>query len=538
MSMAKWGKAGTVTVLDALARSVETRPDAIYLDSCGEGQFSFAEIDRLSNRYAHGLAALGVGPGAPVCAMLDNSLDCVALFYAVLKLQALLVPLNTGLRGEFLRHQIDDSTATTMICEADYLDRVLAIRQDLPRLKNIVMRGGEPKALGLVQVRSLKSVLSDTVGGFANRPRPADICMLLYTSGTTGLSKACMISHSYIAHYVGDLEYSAVLNADERLYTCAPLFHIGALGMVLTSPFCGNRVVMEKRFSVSNFWPEIRRSGATVANIVGAMIALIAQGEETEDSKACHGQLRPVLGMPFTAELSRIWRDRFGMAYARNSGFGMSEACLILITPPHGELPEGSSGKASPDMDVRIFDDDGNECPDGTPGEMVLRPLAPNIMFSGYWNRPDETAKAFENLWFHTGDICRRDAQGFFTFVDRKKDYIRRRGENISTFELESVFMGHPALAAVAVHAVPSELTEDDVKLTAVLKPSASISERDLCEWAVERVPYFALPRYIEFRSELPYNASAKALKYKLREEGVTPATWDRDQAGFQAKKR
>jgi crotonobetaine/carnitine-CoA ligase len=523
----QWGRARTETVLDALARAASDWADEVYLDMCGDRTYSFAEIDSLSNRFAHGLAAMGVGPGTAVATMLDNSADCIAIFYAVMKVQALLVPLNTGLKGEFLRHQLADSSAILAICEADYADRFEAVLGEVPALANLLIRDGADGLAGIV---------SDSTAPLSGRPKPSDIAMLLYTSGTTGLSKACMIGHGYIARYIGNLEYSARLSPAERLYTAAPLFHVGALGMALTSPICGNRLVLERRFTVQGFWPEIRRSGATVTNIVGAMIPLLAQAPDSADSRACHGQLKYNLGMPFTPDLTRIWQERFGMTRAYNSGFGMSEACLIFITPPDETPPPGSSGKAAPDMDVRMMDDDGNECPPGVAGEMVVRPMAPGIMFSGYWNRPEETAKAFENLWFHTGDIGYLDADGWFYFVDRKKDYIRRRGENISTFELEAVFRKHPALADVAVHAVPSELTEDDVKLTAVLHAPGTANEEDICRWAEDKVPFFALPRYIEFRTALPYNASAKALKYKLREEGVTPQTWDREKSAFRGR--
>ena len=184
------------------------------------------------------------------------------------------------------------------------------------------------------------------------------------------------------------------------------------------------------------------------------------------------------------------------------------------------------------------MDDLDREVPTGTSGEIVVRPLRPDIMFMGYWRRPEDTLKIMRNLWLHTGDIGKFDEQGFFYFVDRKKDYLRRRGENISSFEMEAAFARHPALAEVAVHAVPSDKGEDDVKVTAMLRPGMALAPEDLFQWAIDAVPYYALPRYIEFRDSLPKNPQGRVLKYELRDQGCTPATWDQETSGIQVTKR
>jgi crotonobetaine/carnitine-CoA ligase len=200
--------------------------------------------------------------------------------------------------------------------------------------------------------------------------------------------------------------------------------------------------------------------------------------------------------------------------------------------------PPGSSGRRNDDFDVRIFDEHDNELPAGEAGEIVVRPKRPHVMFEGYWNRPEATAALTRNLWFHTGDIGKFDSDGFFYFVDRKKDYLRRRGENISSFEMETAFLAHPEISEVAVHAVLSDVTEDDVKVTAVLEPGSTLTEEQLCRWSVDRLPYFAVPRYIEFRQALPKNPVGRVLKYVLRDEGATAATWDREAAGITIDKR
>ena len=187
---------------------------------------------------------------------------------------------------------------------------------------------------------------------------------------------------------------------------------------------------------------------------------------------------------------------------------------------------------------MRIFDDDDNELPRGAEGEIVLRPKRPHTMFEGYWGRPEATVETSRNLWYHTGDIGRVDEEDFLFFVDRKADYLRRRGENISSFEVERILMGHGALADVAVHAVPSDLTEDDLKVTATLAEGATLSEDDLFRWCIDELPYFALPRYIEFRAELPRSPVGRVLKRDLRAEGVGPGTWDAETSGITYDKR
>jgi crotonobetaine/carnitine-CoA ligase len=287
---------------------------------------------------------------------------------------------------------------------------------------------------------------------------------------------------------------------------------------------------------VSRFWSEVNRTGATIASLIGAMIPLLAQAPPTDEERA-NRTLRTVFGAPFTPALLDTYRERFGIR-CLYSVYGLTEAAPLTSLPPDEDGPPGSAGRPDPDFDVRVVDDDDREVPAGEVGEVVARPRRPGAMFDGYWGRPSDTVDALRNLWFHTGDLGRFDGDGYFYFVDRKKDYLRCRGENISSFELERAFMAHGALAEVAVHAVPSALGEDDLKVTAVLRPEAALTEEELVRWCLERVPYFAVPRYVEFRAELPKNTVQRVLKYQLRADGVTPGTWDRESSGIAVTRR
>ena len=292
------------------------------------------------------------------------------------------------------------------------------------------------------------------------------------------------------------------------------------------------------RFSLSQFWKSIRNSGATVVNIIGQMVPLIAKQDDCEDSSACYGQVRSVVALPFDEKLQKIWQTRFGVEIAGANCYGLSEASLLTSLPAGEVAKPGSSGRRNDLFDVLIIDDEGNELAAGEAGEVVCRPRKANIMFEGYWRNPGKTLEIMQHMWLHTGDIGKFDEDGFFFFVDRKKDYLRRGGENISSYEVEGALLQHPDIQEVAVHSVLSELSEDEVKATIVLIDGATISEEQLCIWSVDHLPYYAVPRYIEYRASLPINPLNKVMKYELRDEGVTANTWDRSKAPIDIKKR
>jgi crotonobetaine/carnitine-CoA ligase len=245
-----------------------------------------------------------------------------------------------------------------------------------------------------------------------------------------------------------------------------------------------------------------------------------------------------VQGAPFPPHIQELWQRRFGVEIAGTNGYGLTEAALITSLPAGEPGKPGSSGKRNDSFDVRIVDDLDRDVPVGEVGEVVCRPKRPDVMFTGYWRRPEATVAQTRNLWFHTGDLGRFDEDGFFFFVDRKKDYLRYRGENISSFEVEQAIRNHPEVSEVAVHAVPSQVGEDDVKVTAVRVPESKLQESDLFSWMIDYVPYFALPRYIEFREFLPKTPTERIQKHQLRDEGVTATTGDRVVAGVRPPRR
>jgi carnitine-CoA ligase len=535
-----WSVGRRDTVIDALDRAVANHPDRILLDIGGEF-FSYGEVDRLSTRLANALTKLGVIQGQTVVTMLDNNADAIVSWLAINKLRAISVPINTALRGEFLRHQISDAGAKLIICESDYLVRIRPLIADLPSVKTILCRGAVDGTAhsSAVRIAPLDEFRGDDDAPLHDKPQPSDLACLIYTAGTTGPSKGCMLSYNFMCNLARLQLRAGPATESDITITPLPLFHMNAVCVgVLSNILVGARVAILPRFSVSNFWPEVQRSGATIASILGGMGALLAQAADSETMKQCFGQIHTVRGNPFTESTKRIWRERFGARQVGGNGYGLTEACVVTSLPAGEYAAPGSSGKRIPDFDVRIVDELDRELPANVSGEIVVRPLRPDIMFQGYWGRPEETLRLMRNLWFHTGDIGKFDEEGFFYFIDRKKDYLRRRGENISSFEMESAFAQHPDIAEVAVHAVPAVAGEDDVKVTAVRRPQSQLTEEDLFRWTVGKVPYYALPRYIEFRESLPKNPQGRVLKYELREQGKTPATWDLEETDIKIEKR
>lgn len=367
---------------------------------------------------------------------------------------------------------------------------------------------------------------------------PRDLAMLLYTSGTTGPSKGCMITHNHICNF-GVRQYSHIGVRHEDVYwTPVPLFHMAGTGGAIGALQFGCTLSIFPRFSLSAFWPEIERSGATIVLLFSAMLNFVADAPDNAIAARCHGQIRTVHGIPFSTALQEKWKRRFGVRYAGIVAYGMTETGPITLTNLQQPAPPGSSGQRYGDYEVQIVDDHDQPLPEGSSGEVVARPRLPNIMFKGYWGRPQATVDVTRNLWFHTGDIGRFDEHGFLHFIDRKKDYLRRRGENISSYEMEVTFQAHPAIKDVAVHAVPSDSSEDEVKVTAILNAGSDLTPYELCQWCIPLLPAFAVPRYIEFRADFPRNGTGKVLKYELRAQGVTARTWDRNASDLQVGQR
>lgn len=527
------------TVLAALAQRLVNDPDAPYLDFEGV-EFTARGMDAVSNQLARALADLGVQKGDRVASLIENTPEQVITFFAAVKLGAIQVPINTAYKGEFLRHQLADSGSKVVVVQGDHAGRVAEVAgEGTPELAHAIVAGRPDEIIDVVPAHDWDQLLANASDAAVPDAGvgPSDLACFIYTAGTTGPSKGCMLPHNYVVALAEQIRRAWRRQPDDVVLTPLPLFHFNAISVaVVGTLLSGGRASIARRFSVSRFWPEVKRTGATIVSMLGSLAILLADAEDHPDQ--IDNSLRLCGAAPMPPDIDRIWNERFGVE-TFSAAFGLTEASLIS-TLPAGEVNKlGAAGKPNAvDFEVRLVDDDDEDVPVGEIGEIVCRPTGPNLMFAGYFRRPEDTLRVLRNLWFHTGDLGRLDGDGFLYFVDRKKDYLRRRGENISSFEMERTYHSHPAILDVAVHSVPSEIGEDDVKVTAVLQPGEPLTEEELCAWSVDQVPYFAVPRYIEFRDDLPRNPVGRVLKYQLRDEGVTESTWDREAEGFTFERR
>jgi len=546
-----WINDSQYTIPQLLEERLESDPDSEYLDVCGTA-FTAAEVNDAACRIATALSSLGVQRGDRVATLIENSPEAMLAWWGTIRGGYVAVPVNTAFKGQYLRHQLRDAGATALIVQRSLSSRLVDVIADLADLRLVIEIDDQPdppmNSLDQIGERVHRADWRELLAAEPITPDvhidPSDIGTFVYTGGTTGPSKGCMLSHNYHEAASRQIGICWGRGPDDVLWTPLPLFHYNALvTAVLGALVFGGRSAIHRRFSVSNFWPEMNRTGATITSTLGSMAYLLAQDADRPEmpqsaSPNANRSLRMLGAAPMPPEVDRIIRERFGVA-TFSGAFGLTEASLISWSPPGIEPRPNAAGIVNDQyFDVRIFDDHDRELPPGTDGEIAIRPKRPHVMFEGYWGRPDATVETSRNWWFHTGDIGRIDGDGYLFFVDRKADYLRRRGENISSFEVEGVFLTHGALADVAVHAVPSEMTEDDLKVTATLKQGVVVTEEDLYRWAIDQLPYFTLPRYIEIRDTLPRSELGRVLKRQLRDEGVTAGTWDAEQSGIVVEKR
>lgn len=528
---------GTNTPLvvgDLVRERAERLGDAVFL-RFRDQSFTYAQMHRFSNRCAHAFRGLGVQKDDKVAIMLPNCPEFLHLWFGLAKLGAVEVPINTSYKGEFLRHIIDQSDSQVLVIDGDWLPRVMSILDRLPKLETIVVRAGADPAACVVDAagRHVPILTWEEFFAAPDDPieadvQPQDACSIIYTSGTTGLSKGALGSHKFwvvVAQKM--LEYREGTK-DDVFYTFLPLYHFNAQVLtVLSAMVAEASMVLSDKFSASGFWDDIRRYGATQFNYLGAVIPILTKQPPRPDDR--DNPARIALGAGCPADVMAEAEERFGITCME--GFGMSEIGIPIHVRAH-DRRSGSCGKPLDIYDIRLVDDQDEEVPVGEPGEIVFRPREPFTMMTGYYNMPEKTLEAYRNLWFHSGDLGRQDADGYFYFVDRKKDALRRRGENISSFEVERAINTHPAVLESAAVAIKSELAEDEVKICVVLRPGASLAPEELIRYADERMPYFAVPRYVEFLDALPKTPTERIQKYVLKEAGVTPTTWDREKAG------
>jgi carnitine-CoA ligase len=510
-----------------LAKRVAEDPGGDFM-AVGGDWLTAGQIRDRALRLATGLYRIGARPGDRIASIMPNRIEAAELLFACAELGAVSVPLNVYLRGEFLRYQLADCDPSVLIVDAAAFEMAAAMLEEngIPA-RLIALDDAVPGVL------SFGGLFTDPDPAWP-APEPGTLMSILYTSGTTGLPKGCMITHGYMLHWPkAHLMFGWFKPSDTSISTL-PLYHGFGLSGLMSTLASGGRIRFEPQFSAGTLIARARETGATQLWGVGAIgAALLATPPGPGDRD--HALERCVF-IPMPPAAQHQFEERFGVKVLAE-GYGQTE----VLPAAMGGVREGrdlpSAGRAVPWLEVAVVDDADNVLPTGQSGEIVVRPREPNSIFAGYWRKTEATLETWRNLWHHTGDLGYFDSAGMLYFVDRKKDALRRRGENVSSVELELAIGRHPGVAQVAVHAAPSELSEDEIKACLVLEPGAVAEWPELFRYFRENLPYYAVPRYVQVMDELPANAVGRVLKHRLRDDWNAPGTVDFQALGLTVEK-
>ena len=505
------------TVPAVLDRRAEQYPDRVMMSIAGV-DVTFEQMRQRSCAAANMLAGLGVGRGDCVALFTATSPEWVYFWLGAARIGAVSAAVNGANKGDFLLHTLRLSRARVILTDAERRPRVDEVARELDTVTDVVMQDDS---------------LTDALNSPADHPVTdspaglADVGALFYTSGTTGPSKAVATTWHYLFSVAATAASAWEFRPGEVLWTAMPLFHLSAAPSVLAPMLVGGTTVLAKAFHPGEVWDEIRARGAIGFVGAGAMVSML--WNLPADPRDAQLPLRFISAAPIDASSYRDIEKRYGCGIV--TMYGMTEAFPIAVKGVGDEGVPGTSGRPNPNFDVRIVDEAGNPLPAGTVGEIVCRARQPHVMSEGYVARGLEVDPHPE--WFRTGDLGRLDADQNLTYVDRIKDSLRRRGENVSSVEVETVVMSHPAVAEAAALAVPSDLGEDDILVVVTLRPEAALDCAQLLDFCAARMPYFCVPRYIESVSELPKNVIGRIRKDLLRSRGLTAGAWDRERHGY-----
>jgi len=502
----------------------------------GDAVYTFAEVNQRVNELAAGLARAGLRAGERLAFYMGSAPEVIFLVLATNKLGAIWVPINTDYKGAWLLDTINSSRPKILVSDAAHLERLQEVRVSLA-IDTLVLHGGHVSMDGALSLEELyvagagEPDMSSIASG--------DTCAVLWTSGTTGKAKGVMQSHNvwFNASYANNEECQYGIAEGDVIFTVLPMYNSAVwVTAIFRALFAGVPLAIDPAFSVSTFWERVDHYQATQCFTLGAMHMFLWDAPAREDD-ASHS-LRKLMAIPMPPAVAAPFCQRFGVELVPQ-GLGQSEA-MRLIAPVSGRSqPPGSCGSVVPGLEARLVGDDGQDVPPGEPGELWVKPLWPHFIFNGYFDDPVATAAAFAGEWYKTGDMLKRDAEGYYYFSDRKKDAVRYKGRNISTFEVELAARKHPAIADCAAFGVPSaELeSEQELMLDVIVKPGRTLQALELAQFINDNAPYFFVPRYIQFVESLPYTPTNKVQKYRLRERGLTPTTWDARTAGFKPQR-
>jgi len=512
-----------------LTRQAERYGDRLLLVA-GETRWTFARTAMIAAASAQALVDAGIQPGDRVALMCSNRPEFLQVYLGCAWLGAIAVPINTALRGFQLSHIFRNSRPALLVVEAQFVTAIESVESDVELPPRTWIVGASAAATDARQAAVPLPALGERAP--AGAVRPGDTAAILYTSGTTGPAKGVCCPQAQLFWWGIYSARALGIREGDVLFTTLPLFHTNALNAFYQALLNGCTYVLEPKFSASGFWAAAKRHNATVGYLLGAMASMLLAQPKTADDKTHH--LRVALGGGVPPQIHAPFRERFGVPLV--DGYGSTETNFVFSGTIPSDRP-GTMGYLADGIEARIVDANDSALPDGEAGELVLRASEPFAFATGYFGMPEKTVEAWRNLWFHSGDRVVRDADGHYRFIDRMKDSIRRRGENVSSWEVELTIQSHPAVAACAIYPLPSELGEDEVAAAILLEPGQSLEPVDVVRHCEGRIAYFAIPRYVRILSQMPLTENGKIKKGVLREAGVTADTWDREAAGVKLRR-
>ena len=517
-----------------VAHNAAASPEAVAVQHVDGRSMNWEELATESLRWANALERQGVVAGEPVVTMFPNGFEATLSWIGCGWLGAIEAPINTSYKGTWLTHPIKLTGTRHLLVDARFVDPLVEIADALGDVELVVVFNGDAQRLPQLPCRTMTG--EEFLDGAEALPRPGpqrwDIAALIFTSGTTGASKAVMVPWGQLESLMS-VEFGSDRPRGVH-YAPYPPYHITGKGPLCRAAKTRGSVVVREAFSTRDYWQDVRSYGCTEGVILGPLAQFLASQPPAEDDR--DNPLKYVLMVPVLPDVDAFCR-RFGVEV--NTVFNMTE---INSPVTSGDRPVSnetfrSCGRPRAGVEVRIVDEHDMEVPVDAPGELIVRG-EPWTLNAGYWGMPDKTAEAWRNGWFHTGDTFTCDQEGNLYFVDRAKDYIRRRGENISSFEVENCVNAHPDIVESAAVSVPSEVGEDEVKIAIVMKPGMQIDPQSIIEFLIPRMPRFAIPRYIEQIEELPKTqATQRIQKAEIRATGVGDHCWDRVAAGVKLPK-
>jgi crotonobetaine/carnitine-CoA ligase len=518
-----------------LEQRAAAEPDRPYLQDVDGEAVTYGEAHERALRWAGALRSLGIGPETPVSTMQPNSAGATCLWLGLAGIRAWETPVHPSYVGTMLEHAVNTVASETFLVHHSFLERVEASAERLSSVRNLVVLGAGgadlPK-LPFERVTTAEEILDGArPPDHPDEPNPWDLAAIMYTSGTTGPSKGVMIPWAQLAAFSARTFPFEDLGPDDCLYLFTPSSHIGAKSWPYLAALIGGRLVIRPDFKIDRFLTDIRTYGCTTSAVVGAIARFLEQTPASPDDAAI--PLRNLAMAPAVPDLDGF-RNRFGVRVC--TAYAMTEIPVAFTSEGWDVANWKASGKLKggyPGLEVRVVDEHDYEVGPGEVGELIVRAAEPWTVTPGYYGMPEATAAAWRNGWFHTGDGFTYDEDGYYYFVDRLKDTIRRRGENISSFEVEGMVNQHPAVGETAAVAVPSDVTEDEILVYVVPKPGQSLDPAELITYLAPRMPRFMVPRYVAVVDDLPRTqGSMRVQKATLRHSGLPAGVWDREAAG------